>query len=113
MFRREGKKLGSLNFVFCSDIELLEINREYLSHDYYTDIITFELSEKGQPIEGEVYISIDRVAENAQKLKESFSRELHRVVFHGVLHLCGYSDKAKRLQAKMREAENYYLSRYF
>lgn len=109
----ERKKLASLNFVFCSDKELLTINKEYLSHDYYTDIITFELSERGQPVEGEIYISVDRVAENAQKLKEPLSRELHRVVFHGVLHLCGYSDKTKRLRAKMEEAENYYLSRYF
>lgn len=113
IFRKEAKKLGSLNFVFCSDKELLAINREYLSHDYYTDIITFELSEKGQPIEGEVYISIDRVAENAQTLNVSLTRELHRVIFHGVLHLCGYSDKKKIQQELMRKREDYFISLYF
>lgn len=104
--------LGSLNFVFCSDEELLAINKSYLKHDYYTDIITFELSEKGKPVEGEVYISIDRVVDNANSLRESINKELHRVVFHGVLHLCGYSDKRQNEAVKMRAAENKYLSLY-
>lgn len=112
VFRQEGRKLGSLNFVFCSDEELLGINKSYLKHDYYTDIITFELSEKGKPVEGEIYISIDRVMDNANSLGESMKTEFHRVIFHGVLHLCGYSDKSKTEAVKMKAAENKYLNQY-
>jgi len=112
-FRKEKKKLLSLNFIFCTDQDLLEINQSYLKHDYYTDIITFELSEKGQPVEGEVYISVDRVRDNSQRLKESNYKELHRVIFHGVLHLCGYQDKRaeekKRIRAKEDELLGLYL----
>lgn len=91
----------------------MEINRQYLKHDFYTDIITFELSEKGEPIEGEVYISIDRVKDNARKLNEPLRREIHRVVFHGVLHLCGYKDKSWTDSAKMRTNEEKLLIKYF
>ncbi|MEP7374532.1 MAG: rRNA maturation RNase YbeY [Chitinophagaceae bacterium] len=105
-FRKEKKKLQSLNFIFCTDKDLLEINRQYLKHDFYTDIITFELSEKGAPIEGEVYISIDRVRDNSKKLKEPLWRELLRVIFHGVLHLSGYGDKGKKERKEMRKSED-------
>src|SRR5262249_42286938 len=95
LFRREKKKLEGLTYIFCSDEYLLEINRQFLKHDYYTDIITFNLAESGQPVQGEIYISIDRVRENARQYNSSIKRELHRVIFHGALHLCGYKDKKK------------------
>jgi rRNA maturation RNase YbeY len=112
LFRKEGKKLESLNYIFCSDKRLLDINRQYLQHDYYTDIITFDLSA-GPATLGEVYISIDRVKDNAQTLGTSFKSELHRVIFHGALHLCGYGDKKKEEAQVMRSREDYWLSRYF
>lgn len=111
-FRKEKKKLQSLNFIFCTDRDLLEINQEYLNHNYYTDIITFELSEKGRPVEGEVYISVDRVRDNSRQLKESNYKELHRVIFHGVLHLCGYKDKTMEEKKGMREKEEQLLKDY-
>ena len=111
-FRKEKKKLQSLNFIFCTDQDLLQINQEYLKHNYYTDIITFELSEKDKPVEGEVYISVDRVRDNSQRLKESNHKELHRVIFHGVLHLCGYKDKNVKQVKEMREKEDDLLQRY-
>ena len=112
IFKREGYKLESLNYIFCSDEYLLNINRQYLHHDYYTDIVTFELNPAGEPVQGEIYISIDRVAENA--LTHGFSRqtELHRVVLHGALHLCGYRDKTKAQKSVMRAKEDEYLRRY-
>ena len=111
IFRKEGKKLGSLNYVFCTDKALLAINREYLKHDDYTDIITFNLSED-EVIKGEIYISDDRVRENAQNLSISIKSERYRVMFHGVLHLCGYEDKTKAEKKLIRRKEDYYLSRY-
>jgi probable rRNA maturation factor len=113
MFKREGKGLLYLNYIFCSDKKLLSINRKFLKHDYFTDVITFEFSEKKMPIEGEVYISVDRVKENASLLSETFNRELHRIIFHGVLHLCGYNDKSKTENKKMREVEAKYINEYF
>ena len=112
-FRKEKKKLLSLNFIFCSDQDLLEINQEYLNHDYYTDIITFELSGKGRPVEGEVYISVERVRENSRQLNESNYKELHRVIFHGVLHLCGYKDKRVEEKKMMRQKEDELLNSYW
>ena len=90
---------------------MLEINRTYLKHDYLTDIITFDLSE-GPSTTAEVYISVDRVKENARNNKVSFKNELHRVIFHGALHLCGYKDKKKKEIAVMRQKEDQYLSKY-
>lgn len=111
LFLKEGQKLLSLNYVFCSDKKLLEINRQFLRHDYFTDIISFDLSgDIG--IEGEIYISIDRVRDNAKKLDIPFKLELHRVIFHGALHLCGYKDKSKSEQRKMRDKEDLYLASY-
>lgn len=112
LFRKEDKALESLNYIFCTDKRLLEINRQYLQHDYYTDIISFDLSA-GPATIGEIYISIDRVRDNARSLGTSFKAELHRVIFHGALHLCGYGDKKKEEVVIMRKREDYWLSRYF
>lgn len=113
LFKKEKQRLEEINYIFCSDAYLLKINREYLQHDFYTDIITFGLSEPGQPINAEIYISVERVKDNARQFNASFKRELHRVIFHGALHLCGYKDKKPGEEAKMREMEEKYLIRYF
>ncbi len=88
LFRKEGQSLTTIDYVFCSDKALLDINKTHLKHDYYTDIITFNMAFTEEPVEGEIYISIDRVRDNAQDFDQSFRRELHRVIFHGALHLC-------------------------
>ncbi len=111
IFKKEGKRLESINYIFCTDKALLEINRQYLNHDFYTDIITFDLSES-EAIQAEIYISVDRVRENALQLGVSFKSEIYRVIFHGVLHLCGYKDKIKGEEEKMREKEEFYLTGY-
>ena len=113
IFRRENKELAQLNYIFCSDNELLKINRKYLGHDYYTDIITFDLSDSKTEISGEVYISVDRVKDNAKQLGESINTELARVIFHGALHLCGYRDKSKGEKSLMRKKEDEYLQHYW
>ncbi|MBS1509347.1 MAG: rRNA maturation RNase YbeY [Bacteroidetes bacterium] len=113
IFKAENKVLHQLTYVFCSDEYLLEINRSHLRHDYYTDIITFELSEISGQISGEIYISTDRVRDNAKILKVTIKEELHRVIFHGALHLCGYKDKTKADQSAMRQAEDRNLKLYF
>jgi rRNA maturation RNase YbeY len=108
------RPLGSLNIIFCSDEHLLGLNRDFLQHDYYTDIITFDLSASSKaPLEAELYISVDRVKENATTLGQPFYRELHRVIFHGLLHLLGYKDKQKKDQALMRKMEERLLGEYF
>ena len=112
IFRNEGKKIKSLNYIFCSDKELLKINIDFLNHDYFTDIITFDLSEK-DGIVGEIYISLERVRENAQQLKLPVIEELHRVIFHGALHLCGFRDKTTADKLLMTKKEDEYLYRYF
>jgi len=112
VFRKEGVKLGSLNYIFCTDKRLLKINQDFLKHDYYTDIITFELSPKGLPIEGEIYISVDRVKENAITEETSFKQELLRVILHGALHLCGYKDKTAAQVTLIRQKEEFYLSNF-
>jgi probable rRNA maturation factor len=109
LFIKERKQLGELNYVFCSDDYLLDINRRFLSHDYYTDIITFDISESKAEVIGEVYISIDRVKDNAVQLQQTTQRELLRVIIHGALHLCGYKDKTKAQQKIMRQKEDNYL----
>ena len=106
----EQKELVSLNFIFCSDTYLHKMNVEYLDHDTLTDVITFPYSDD-DTIEGDIYISIDRIKENAQIFNVPFLQELKRVIIHGVLHLCGYGDKSKIEQKKMREKENFYLEK--
>ena len=113
IFRMEKKPLVRLNYIFCNDRQLLKINQQYLGHDFYTDIISFGLTEGTEPVEGEVYISIDRVRENAANLQIGFREELLRVIFHGALHLCGYRDKTRQEIKRMRNAEDLYLSKYF
>jgi probable rRNA maturation factor len=112
LIRKEGRKVGFVNYIFCSDNYLLEMNKQYLRHDYYTDIITFDLSVDPKIIEAEIYISIDRVNDNSKHLKIPFKSEIHRVIFHGALHLCGYRDKKESEIIRMREKENYYLANY-
>ena len=113
LFKREKKGLESLSYIFCSDEHLLKVNVEFLNHDFYTDVITFEFASAGSDTQGEVYISVDRIKDNAKELGVSFKEELHRVIFHGALHLCGYRDKTKKDETLMREAENKYLQLYF
>jgi len=107
--KQEGKHIGEINFIFCDDEFLHKINLEFLEHDSYTDIITFDYSV-GDELISEIYISVERVKENAPDYSESFEEELDRVVIHGMLHLCGYKDKSDEEEAIMREKENYYLS---
>ena len=113
IFEVEGQPVESLNIIFCTDDYLLGVNQRFLNHDFYTDIVTFNLAASKQPVIGEVYISIDRVRDNAAKLGLSFKSEIHRVIFHGVLQLCGYLDKSNSQIKLMREMENRYLSCYF
>jgi rRNA maturation RNase YbeY len=110
--KKEGIKVDTLDYVFCTDKYLLKINKEYLSHDYYTDIISFDLSEVPGQLIGEVYISVDRVKENAKTHNTSYKAELHRVIFHGALHFCGYKDKKPADAKKMREMEDRWLNAY-
>lgn len=112
LFKLEKRDIDNLSFIFCNDEYLLHINKTFLSHDYYTDIVTFDLSASNL-ITGEIYISVDRVKDNATALETTFIHELHRVIFHGALHLCGYQDKSKKQQQTMRAKEDYYLSLYF
>jgi rRNA maturation RNase YbeY len=107
----EKKGVNFISFNFCSDKYILKLNNSSLKHNYYTDIITFELNQKNEEIEGDIYISIDRVKENAKVLNESIINELHRVIIHGVLHLCGYKDKSSKESKMMRNKENYYLNK--
>ncbi|MEO6230064.1 MAG: rRNA maturation RNase YbeY [Ferruginibacter sp.] len=109
---REACVLKGLTYVFCSDSYLLAINKKFLNHDTLTDIITFPLTEDEKYIEGEIYISIERIKENASKFRCSENDELLRVIFHGLLHLCGYGDKSKAEKFVMREKEDFYLARY-
>ena len=107
----ENRKIKELNYIFCSDDYLLDINKQYLNHDYYTDVITFDNSDDdSEEIEGDIFISIDRVKENAADSKTFFSHELHRVMVHGLLHLIGYADKSEEEITQMREKEEAYLS---
>jgi rRNA maturation RNase YbeY len=106
----EKHRLGAINFIFTSDDILFELNQQYLGHSTLTDIITFDLSETKTKLEGDIYISIDRAKENAEKFKESVEKEVRRLMIHGVLHLAGYKDKTRAEKAGMRSKEDYYLS---
>jgi probable rRNA maturation factor len=111
--KESNRNIDSLNIIFCSDEYLLNMNKDFLQHDYYTDIITFELSEKNAPsIQAELYISLDRVIDNAIQLQVSIKQELHRVIFHGLLHLLGFKDKTKKDQDQMRSMEEQLLFDY-
>jgi probable rRNA maturation factor len=107
---KEGYKINLLNIIFCSDEYLYKMNVEYLRHNTYTDIITFDQSEEDGNISGELYLSIDRIRENAKILEINLRDEVHRVIVHGLLHLCGYVDKTASKKAEMSEREDYSLS---
>ncbi|MFK7953352.1 MAG: rRNA maturation RNase YbeY [Ekhidna sp.] len=110
LISNNNHSLSDLNYIFCSDDYLLSINKEHLDHDYYTDIITFDSSESESQIEGDIFISVDRVKENASTLNQPFTRELHRVMAHGLLHLFGFADKTDDEKKLMREKEDLCLS---
>jgi rRNA maturation RNase YbeY len=108
---QEGKVLKDLSLVFTDDEYLLEVNKQYLNHDYFTDVITFDYSSFPE-VSGDVMISLDRVKDNAQSLNQSYELEFYRVVFHGVLHLCGYKDKTDADIIVMRAKEDFYINRF-
>ena len=111
---KKKRKAGDLNFIFCPDAYLLKINRQYLDHDTYTDIITFDYSGENPelPVSGDIFISIERVRENAERYSKSFEDELRRVIIHGTLHLLGYKDKSKADKAEMTRQEDLALRQY-
>lgn len=112
LVKDQGFKLGELNYIFLDDEGLHKINLEYLNHDTYTDIITFDNSEDENLIEGDIFVSVDRIIENANKFEVSFETELSRVMAHGVLHLCGFLDKKPEDVKLMREMEEKYIKKY-
>ena len=105
----EGKKLGEINYIFCDDEYLLKINQDFLDHDYYTDIITFD-QVRGKTISGEIFVSLQRIKDNASLISKNYEEEKKRVIAHGILHLCGYKDKTKKEKKTMRAKEDFYLS---
>ncbi|MDQ1098201.1 MULTISPECIES: rRNA maturation RNase YbeY [Chryseobacterium] len=107
----EGKKPGEINYIFCDDEYLLKINQDYLQHDYYTDIITFDYV-KGKTINGEIFVSLQRISDNASTLSRDYEEELRRVLAHGILHLSGYKDKTEEEEKLMRSKEDFYLNQY-
>jgi len=110
--KKEGIRIECLQYVFCSDKYLLDINKQFLNHDYYTDIISFDLSETKGVLIGDIYISVDRVKENAKTMKTTQGNELLRVIFHGALHFCGYKDKKPADAKLMRSMEDKWLRAY-
>lgn len=108
----EGKNAGEISYIFCSDNYLRQINIDYLNHDYLTDIITFDNSDDEDTIEGDIFISVERVMENAGVFNKTFENELRRVIIHGVLHLIGYKDKSGKDKSLMREKEDHYLNQF-
>ncbi|RLZ11561.1 rRNA maturation RNase YbeY [Faecalibacter macacae] len=109
--KSEGKSIEELNYIFCDDEYLLEINRQYLDHDYYTDVIGFDNSED-DVLTGDIFISVERIADNAEQNNVSFDNELARVMIHGILHFAGYPDKEEEEKRIMTEKENFYLNRF-
>ena len=107
-----GKRCGEISYIFCDDEKILEVNRQFLQHDYYTDIITFDYSA-GTTISGDLFISLDTVRTNAEQFSQEYERELHRVIIHGILHLCGINDKGEGEREIMEAAENRALALYF
>ena len=110
-FKSEKKNLKQLNIVLCTDKFLLSINKKFLKHNYHTDIIAFQYNKKNSPVEGEIFISVERVRNNSEKFRTTFADELHRVIIHGALHLCGYNDKTSREKSAIRKKEDIYLSK--
>ena len=108
----EGRKVGNLNYIFCNDDRILEVNKKFLGHDYYTDIITFDYSEPGR-VSGDIFISLDTVLSNSSKYHTSYEKELMRVIIHGVLHLCGINDKGPGERAVMEAAEEKALDMWY
>ncbi len=106
---QEGKKAGKINYIFKSDEGLLKVNQDFLKHDYYTDVITFDYV-KGKTISGDIFVSLPRISDNAKSHQKDFNSELHRVLAHGLLHLCGYKDKTSEDQTEMRNKEDFYLN---
>ena len=109
LIKSEGFKVGQVNYIFCNDEYLLKVNRDFLNHDYYTDVITFDYV-KGKTVSGDIFVSLPRISENAEQLGSSFVTELKRVLAHGILHLCGYKDKTTQEAAEMRNKEEFYLA---
>ncbi|MDP2452995.1 MULTISPECIES: rRNA maturation RNase YbeY [unclassified Kaistella] len=109
LINQESKKLGTINYIFLSDEGLLKVNQDFLNHDYYTDVITFDYV-KGKTISADIYVSLPRISENAMTLSKDFTSELNRVLAHGILHLCGYKDKTNEEQTEMRNKEDFYLN---
>jgi rRNA maturation RNase YbeY len=109
--QEEGKRVGEVSYIFCSDNYLLSLNKQYLNADYFTDVITFDYCGEDL-VSGDVFISVDRVKENAKLYGQAFFSEMLRVILHGILHLCGYKDKTKKEAEKMREKEDYYLQKF-
>ncbi len=112
IFRKENQSLASLTVIFCNDQYILSLNQKYLNHDFFTDILSFPLSNPDQPLIAEIYISVDRVRENARSFDSTFKEEIHKVIFHGVLHFCGYKDKSRKDKSRMTAAESKYLKNY-
>ncbi|MHC1706755.1 MAG: rRNA maturation RNase YbeY [Bacteroidales bacterium] len=115
VIHKEGKIPGEINFIFCTDIALHEMNKLYLEHDTFTDVISFNLSDpldSGAPVEGEIYISLDRIKENSQHFGVTKAEELQRVMVHGVLHLIGYLDEKPAQRKAMKDKEDFYLSQF-
>ena len=110
IFAREGFDFKSVTYIFCSDDFLLKLNQQYLKHNTFTDILTFTLSGTSLPIVSEIYINIERVQDNASALKVNYLDELHRVMIHGILHLCNFKDSTQKEKFEMRAKEDYYLS---
>ena len=108
----EGFRINDLNYIFCSDQYLLKINLEYLDHDTYTDIITFDNSEDDNIIEGDIFVSIERIIDNSKTINTLFEEEIKRVIVHGLLHLCGYDDHSIEDKAKMRILESQYIMKF-
>ena len=105
----EEKRLGEINYIFCDDEYLLKINQDYLQHDYYTDIITFD-NVRGKTISGEIFVSLQRIKDNASLISKNYEEETRRVIAHDILHLCGYKDKTDEQQKEMRAKEDFYLN---
>ena len=107
----EGFDEGEINYIFCDDDYLLKVNQDYLDHDYYTDIITFDYV-KGKTISGDIFVSLPRILDNASTLSQNFESEFNRVLAHGILHLCGYKDKTEEEQTQMRAKEDFYINQF-